>query len=471
MDSTLLGLLRQGRGAGFRAAIGAGRSAADGVLDCVLNDPRWDRQVEARDDYYARLLMATGANIDVLGQRVATEDPDADKSDFWLPVGVLAEMCRRGDEAAGAALAEAIAAGPRWRACLDALDAAGGVELIGQVVPTAAVEALVARVGVDDIADAVLVVAAPWDEWAERVSALRFMVGSVASSGREARPMSGPVAWWASRIRVPGLMENLAALSTDELLAYGTTPGAAPKVCDELSRRTDLETLRRIDSVAESGSPEERSVALRALGQRGSTVFLGAAEDFLRWESTLAPAARSERQLRRGYLAYLVELLPTHTLPLARRWFGEPWPLSLAAERILTLHATPDDRQMLESAGAAAMESLNMYRLCSVVEALTTAGPEPSLPFLIDVYDRAPYSYARRRVISALRSCSLTGQTEDYLTESLWDCEPESRELACQALGTANATATRRVAEIASDAFEDDEVREAAQAVLRLEAE
>jgi hypothetical protein len=44
----------------------------------VLNDPRWDRQVEARDDYYARLLIATGADIDILRRRVAEVGPDVD---------------------------------------------------------------------------------------------------------------------------------------------------------------------------------------------------------------------------------------------------------------------------------------------------------------------------------------------------------------------------------------------------------
>lgn len=469
MASSIRELLRQGRGAGFRAALDAGPSASDDLVDCVLNDPRWDWQVEARDDYYARLLIATGANIDILRRRVAEEDPDADEADFWLPVGVLSEMCRRGEAVARTALAEAVAAGPRWRACLDALDAVGGVELVGQVVPAEAVQALVARVGIDDIADAVKVVAAPWETWAEQVSALQFVVGSGGGGGREARPMSGPVAWAASRIRKPELMDNLAALPTDELLAQGSTPGAASKVSGELSRRTDSETLRRLAIAAESGSSEERHVALRALGKHGSTEFVGAAEEFLRRESALAPAERREHRLRQGYLRYLEELLPAHTLPLARRWFGEPWPLSLAAEHILARHATPDDRQMLETAGAAALERSDMYRLCSIVDAVGAAGSEPSLPFLIDVYERAPHSYARRRVVSALRSCSLTGQTEDYLTESLWDCEPESRELACRAVGKANAIAAGRVAEMAADTYEDDDVREAARGVLRLE--
>lgn len=471
LDSSIRDLLRQGRGAGFRAALDAGPSASDDLLDCVLNDPRWDRQVEERDGYYARLLIATGANIDVLRRRVVEEDPNADEAEFWLPVGVLSEMCRRGEEAAGAALAEAIATGPQWRACLDALDAVGGVELVGRVVPAEAVQALLARVGIDDIADAVKVVAAPWETWADQVPALKFVVGSGGGGEREARPMYVPVAWAASRIRKPELIDDLAALPTDELPALGSTPEVASEVSRDLSRRTDSETLERLATAAESGPSDERHVALRALGKLGATEFVGAAEEFLRRESALAPAERRERRLRQGYLRYLEALPPSDTLPLARRWFGEPRPLSLAAERILARHATPDDRQMLETAGAAALESSDMYRVCSIVDALDAAGSEASLPFLIDVYERAPYSRARRRVVRAMHSCRLTGQTEDYLTESLWDCEPESRELACRAVGKANANATGRVAEMAADTYEDDDVREAARSVLRSEGE
>ena len=66
MASTRTQLLRQGRGAGFLAAIDAGSSASTDLLDCVLHDPRWDRQVEARDDYYAQLLVTTNTSIDAV---------------------------------------------------------------------------------------------------------------------------------------------------------------------------------------------------------------------------------------------------------------------------------------------------------------------------------------------------------------------------------------------------------------------
>lgn len=457
-------LLREGRGAGFRAALDAGRTACADVLDCVLNDPRWDRQVEARDDYYARLLLGADSDIDVLGRYVVEVNDEADEADLWLPIGVLAELSRHGANSARLAMSEAVRTGERWRACLGALEAAGGADLIDQVVNADIEQALVTRVGVEQVAEAVAVVAAPWERWAEQIPALRFVVNSAGTG--ETRSISGPVAWAASRIRYPKLPGNLGALSSEFVLAQASIPGAATKLSDELARRTDANTRRLLSAAAGSGTVDERHVALRALGKHGSTEFVGAAEEFLRQESTLAPTERHEHRLRQGFLRYLEELLPSHTLPLARAWLFEPWPLSLAAEHILARHATADDRQLLERAGVAALENGDMYRLCSTVDAINAAGPEVSLPFLTQVYEHAPYSYARRRVVNAMSRCRIGEATKPYLTEALWDCEPESRELACRAIGKSKDFTRARIEQIARDDFEDTAVRDAARGAL-----
>jgi hypothetical protein len=159
--------LRQGRGNGFRDALRVGDSAAGDVLGCVLDDPRWDRQVEQRDEYYARLLLALDADIRALEERVLDEGP-RDDADFWLPIGVLAEMARRGHARPGNAIATAIRRGLRWRACLDALDAAGGEPLIGAVVRAEDVVAMIGRIDLDGLVRAVQTVAAPWAAWAGR---------------------------------------------------------------------------------------------------------------------------------------------------------------------------------------------------------------------------------------------------------------------------------------------------------------
>lgn len=103
-----------------------------------------------------------------------------------------------------------------------------------------------------------------------------------------------------------------------------------------------------------------------------------------------------------------------------------------------------------------------MYRLCSIVDVISTAGPDGSLPFLSEVYEHAPYSSARSRVVSAMSRCNYTGATKELLTEALWDCEPKSRELACRAVGKSRDLPPARIQEMATDSFEDRNVREAA---------
>lgn len=390
---------------------------------------------------------------------------EGNEADSWLPIGVLAQLSHRGAKSARHAIGEAVRTGARWHACLDALEAAGGAALIDQVVSVQILQALIARVGIEQIADAVAVVAAPWERWAEQVPALRFVVNS-AGGFSEARGTSGPVAWAVSRIRKAPVPSNLAEVSTEFLLAQAATPGAASELSAELARRADANTLRLLSSAAESGTTEEKYVALRALGKHGSTEFISAAGEFLREESALAPTQRHGHRLRQGFVCYLEELSPTRTLPLAREWFCEPWPLSLAAEHILARHATSDDRHMLEVAGAAALENGHMYRLCSIVDALSSAGPEVSLPFLSGVYEQAPYSHARRRVVRAMSCCSFADATKPYLTEALWDCEAESRELACRSTDRSIDFPRARLEEVASDSYEDAGVRDAAQGAL-----
>jgi hypothetical protein len=49
---------------------------------------------------------------------------------------------------------------------LDALDAAGGEELVGSVVEAKDIEHLLLVVGAEELADAAQVVRAPWETWA-----------------------------------------------------------------------------------------------------------------------------------------------------------------------------------------------------------------------------------------------------------------------------------------------------------------
>lgn len=462
--SPLLRMLRQGRGNGFREALHAGPSTAEDVLSCVLDDPRWDRQVEQRDPYYAALLVRFDVDIAPIADRVLREDNDEDESAFWLPIGVLAEMSRRGDEPAMAALAEAIRRASRWRACLDALEAAGGEVLIRAVVQSRDVQCLAQSVDAEALVDAMRMVAAPWEEWASEVVALRFLSDAKTRPGTESKPMSGPVGWAAARIRRPANPAVSPSLTTDELLGLAITPGASMQIEEILRTRSDEPTAQSLCRAATGGTAEQRLVALGVLGGRGCVQFLEEAERSLRDESQQSRAERTKHRTRHAYLRYLERLPPDFTLERARQWFKEPWPLSLAGEHILAQHATRDDRPMLEEAGSVALASNEMYRLCSIVDALATIGAWESVPLLHEVYSVAPYSYARRRVVNALLPHVRDDHVaRDLVEEALWDCEAEARELACGAVSFQSITTARRLAELTEDQFEETAVRAAAQ--------
>lgn len=100
-------LLAHGRGAGWLAARELGSAAIELVLRCVIEDPRWDGQVESRDDYYASLLLALDADPQPIVDAISTREPD----DAWLARNVLIQMAWRGHASALAALVERVRSG------------------------------------------------------------------------------------------------------------------------------------------------------------------------------------------------------------------------------------------------------------------------------------------------------------------------------------------------------------------------
>jgi hypothetical protein len=458
-QQTTLQLLRSGRGEGYRAALRT--AAVEDVVACVADDPRWDRQVENRDDYYASLLIQMDADVRPIVERILSLGTAAGESTCWLPIGVLAQMARRGHAAAAAGLALCVRRGEKWRACLDALEAAGGEALLGSVIQSNDIEQLLLSVGAEELADAALVVEAPWETWALALPALRFVIAARADRTAGPKPFSGPVGWLAHRLRVPDSADLLEGASVAELLQAATKPGPIRPIVDALLRREAQATEQALHSAARHGSPRERAVALHVLGRQGCVDYLDDAKEFL-FAQTHGASKSDASFLRTSYVRYLEAITPELTLPLARDWLFAHWPLSHAAEQILSQRATPADRRTLEVAGEAALAAGEMYRLCAMLEGLTVIGAAESLPFLIQAYAEAPYSLARSRALIALRPHAKEQAVAELLVESLWDCESEAREIACSAVPLTDLAAARRLNALGADAFEEAEVRRAA---------
>src|SRR5258708_13564080 len=93
--NTLHGQLQRGLGRGARRAAQV-RGSGELVYDCVRQDPRWDRQVESRGLYYARLIVDLELSCGPLAEHLFDPD-DLIDSDEWrtsLTIDVLAHLVR-----------------------------------------------------------------------------------------------------------------------------------------------------------------------------------------------------------------------------------------------------------------------------------------------------------------------------------------------------------------------------------------
>jgi hypothetical protein len=83
------------------------------------------------------------------------------------------------------------------------------------------------------------------------------------------------------------------------------------------------------------------------------------------------------------------------------------------------------------------------------------------VPLLLRLCESVPHSWARWGALSGL--LRFADRARALFEEALWDCEWESRALACGAVALDALAARRRVVELERDAFEESDVREAAR--------
>src|SRR3954469_4317928 len=91
-----LGKLQRGLVSGFLWARDADRAVSHALLvHCVFNDPRWDRQLDDRDDYHATLALDVQLHTGAL--ELWLHDSDEDDTETTNDVlGMLGRMAVRG---------------------------------------------------------------------------------------------------------------------------------------------------------------------------------------------------------------------------------------------------------------------------------------------------------------------------------------------------------------------------------------
>ena len=132
----------------------------------------------------------------------------------------------------------------------------------------------------------------------------------------------------------------------------------------------------------------------------------------------------------------------------------------MAAEHIFARHAQPEDRERVEAALGQALIEDDVYRACSMVEALGGIGDSRSAGVLTDTFVGIPYAYGRHFVLNALRTCE-PRVAETLANEALWDCQGEVRTQGAHWALQDDETRAR-LAVLERDPFERADVRRAA---------
>jgi HEAT repeat protein len=466
-----LGKLQRGLGAGYLWALDADRAVAHALLmHCVFNDPRWDRQLDDRDDYHATLALDVQLHTGALELWLRDSDEDIPDTTYDV-LGMLGRMAVRGHADAQRVLREYVAYGRYWQRAIDQLigdpdapprsatpwpEAVGGLDAV-----------LVERFATDDaLAEALAGLdprERPWTMWSvenPRI-ARAFALEQKGAGGAPA-----PAAPAGSRRR--GARERTAApartrpreMTTAELLQIAED-SRWTQIADELAARAAPEDVEQLLRAADDPDVPMRRAAILALGRQGRRELLTIAEQH----------TRSERNKLQGAIALALEAMPmSQTRALAHDWLNSPdWASRRKAAGMLATWSQDEDlapaRRALERELDAGLEG-DVYVICSLAQTLGRSGIHGPFVELQQAYEQIPYSFGRRYIVAALAASDPTFGG-DVAVECLWDCEAETRRLAAVHVDGRVRLAAQRLEELAADDAQSASVSSVAAGRLR----
>jgi hypothetical protein len=245
-------------------------------------------------------------------------------------------------------------------------------------------------------------------------------------------------------------------MSTGELLAVAEG-SRWTQIADELVTRTSEDDVRRLLVAADDAELPMRRAAILALGHQGRRELLEIAE---------ANTSQAKRGTLQGAIALALEAMPAEqTRELAHEWLtSADWARRRKAAGILATHAEGQDLDHARRALARELElglEGDIYVVCSLAEALGRYHAHGPFDELLQAYEQIPYSYGRRFVVSALARTDPTF-AGDVAVDCLWDCEPETRQLAASHVDRRIRLAAQRLEELASDDAQAPSVRRSA---------
>jgi hypothetical protein len=423
-----------GRGSAARAAA-ATPGADDLIFECIRADPRWDRQIESRSLYYARLVLDLELPIEPIAAHLAdpVDQLDQDEWRTWLAIGVLADLVRLSRREAAEPLRRYAWEGWNWYAALDALVGLDDPDLVRGLD-----EMAVARCDDDDLLGLVLYDAAVIDDWAarhRRIAEVREVRRARAAARRDRRRRA---------------MSD--ARSDADLLA--------------LARHADAP---RVGGNGDGAPADPSLAAIIELGRRRSPLVLDLAEELL----PLRP------QRCRGALFRALRELGPVAVPRARTWAadcrryagadldidGDVRFLARHGVRILAQHGTEQDIPVLLDCLHRALAAADWAGAATPVHGLGRLRAAAALPLLRAAWQPAAYSFLRPRLLTAMHAVSPEA-AGPYATEALWDCEDQARDFAAT-VAPLDADAELRLRRLRAERAEDPGVRATATGRLR----
>jgi hypothetical protein len=455
---TLLGQLQRGRGRGFVRALREDVSVVwPLLLDCVTHDPRWDRQIEERSDYYAALIMHTAMPLDPFDAYLHALSGTAAGDPNDLVLDTMCALATRGHVPAIAIVRAYLDYGERWDIAFEVL-----ANTEGDPISMDEVSRVINQRFPDD------------DTFDERFEDLRrdVPVWAIGRAQREPWRSLRKVNRRVDRIlsaheaeseqRQRHQAQRLADLSTPVLLA-GANQSNYRLAAMALEKRVVATDLDHLLDVAQRGDRWQRFVAFRGLQRLAHPAALPVLRAF--FESSAARPVSAAPAY--GAAVRAITALPADvTLDLARMWFDAPdSPQRHIALQILEAHGTVADVPRVRDALTrgpryGTPECYMQGGMLEILACFPEAGPYPEVE---TIFKEAGYSRTRIYAAEVLAASDSQGFARGLAVECLWDCEERVRLIGCDSVDLEMPDIRARLHAISRDPYEDEDVSSAAR--------
>lgn len=474
-SDTLLGMLERGRGAGYLLAIETIPSTVWPLLiECITNDPRLDRQVEDRADYYSSLILETEMDITPLADYLKKNDGPGEL--YWkvtLTIETLGSLVCHHHTKALHILQNYISYGSYWQDVVRYLwfsQVDGALNGVDRTIcnrlsedqsfcedfESSIVDDLQMYCRSDEDLDVgpLLPVCEPWRSLCQKNKRL-------AQAFHQYCPPDATKSPGRKKCKTfPGLME----LSIDELFTIMDRPNRSVfyKVAQALEQKVSEEDEELLLKSLSDENDFKVMLALKGLGILGTPRAFEAVKSII--ELTEEPHSR----IRAHAFDAIAQMPPSLSLDIGRNWFQQDeWHLQVAGGTILENHATPEDIPLLinvlKNPKTIQCED---FRLSSALEAFWRLDGIGHIPEIENVFVVVPHSYHRWRAAYAMATTAPDVFQAHYAYECLWDCHDDTRICGCENASLSQPGVLARLNEISEDSNEDDEVRAAAKLAI-----